>query len=131
MYEHGLRANSTATLTHVPPMRDAALPVTLIVVGALWLTWYLGWFPDVDWIIAAGLVGGGVAVLVFDGVTKSSIVVGPLLIVAGLAWTLHDRYRVSWSFLTPVLLIVAGALMLLARHPRIPLRRGKPDAREP
>ena len=112
-------------------MRDAALPVTLIVVGALWLIWYLGWFPDVDWIIAAGLVGGGVAVLVFDGVTKSSIVVGPLLIVAGLAWTLHDRYRVSWSFLTPVLLIVAGALMLLARHPRIPLRRGKPDAREP
>jgi hypothetical protein len=112
-------------------MRDAALPVTLIVVGALWLTWYLGWFPDVDWIIAAGLIGGGVAVLVFDGVTKSSIVVGPLLIVAGLAWTLHDRYRVSWSFLTPVLLIVAGALMLLARHPRIPLRRGKPEPREP
>ncbi len=36
-------------------MRDAALPVTLIVVGTLWLIWRFGWFPDINWIIAAGL----------------------------------------------------------------------------
>ena len=107
-------------------MRDAGIPVTLIVVGVLWLVWYFGWFPDVDWIIAAGLAAGGVAVLLFDGVTKSSVVIGPFMIASGLAWALHDRYRVSWSVLIPALLILLGALMLVARSPRIPVRRGGP-----
>jgi len=107
-------------------MRDAGIPVTLIVVGVLWLVWYFGWFPDVDWIIAVGLAAGGVAVLFFDGVTKSSVVIGPFMIASGLAWALHDRYRVSWSVLIPALLILLGALMLVARSPRIPVRRGGP-----
>jgi hypothetical protein len=107
-------------------MRDAGIPVTLIVVGVLWLVWYFGWFPDVDWIIAVGLAAGGVAVLLFDGVTKSSVVIGPFMIASGLAWALHDRYRVSWSVLIPALLILLGALMLVARSPRIPVRRGGP-----
>ena len=37
-------------------MRDAGLPVTLIVVGLVWLAWQFRLFPDIDWIIAAGLV---------------------------------------------------------------------------
>lgn len=109
-------------------MRDAGLPVTLIVVGALWLTWYYGWFPDVDWIIAAGLAAGGVAVMVFDGITKSSVVIGPFMIASGAAWTLHDRYRISWSVLIPAMLIILGILMLVARSNRIPVRRGDPSA---
>jgi hypothetical protein len=107
-------------------MRDASIPVTLIVVGALWLTWYLGWFPDVDWVIAAGLAGGGVAVMIFDGITKSSIVIGPFMIASGIAWALHDRYRVSWSILIPSMLILLGVLMLVARSSRIPVKRGDP-----
>jgi hypothetical protein len=107
-------------------MRDAGIPVTLIVVGVLWLVWYFGWFPDVDWIIAVGLAAGGVAVLLFDGVTKSSVVIGPFMIASGLVWALHDRYRVSWSVLVPALLILLGALMLVARSPRIPVKRGGP-----
>ena len=68
-------------------MRDAGLPVTLIVVGLVWLAWHFRLFPDVDWIIAVGLVVGGIAVLVFDGLTKSSVVIGPFLIAR--------RYRVG------------------------------------
>ncbi|MGH7854946.1 MAG: hypothetical protein ACREP3_15970, partial [Candidatus Binatia bacterium] len=41
-------------------MRDAGLPITLIVVGSAWLLWYFRLFPDIDWIIAAGLVLGGI-----------------------------------------------------------------------
>jgi hypothetical protein len=40
-------------------MRDAGLPITLIIVGSAWLLWYFRLFPDIDWIIAAGLVAGG------------------------------------------------------------------------
>jgi hypothetical protein len=44
------------------PMKDASLPITLIVVGAAWLLWDYRLFPDLDWIIAGGLVAGGIAI---------------------------------------------------------------------
>jgi hypothetical protein len=110
-------------------MRDAGLPVTLIVVGLVWLAWHFRLFPDVDWIIAVGLVVGGIAVLIFDGLTKSSVVIGPFLIGVGIAWALHERYRVGWTVLIPALLVWLGVLMLVARSPRFPdrrVRRGSP-----
>jgi hypothetical protein len=84
-------------------------------------------FPDIDWIIAAGLVVGGAAVLYLDGITKKSIVVGPFLIATGIAWALHDRWRVTWIVLFPTLLIVHGVLMLFARGANIPERRMRGD----
>ena len=104
-------------------MRNASLPITLIVVGVAWLLWYYRLFPDIDWIIAAGLVAGGIAIFVLDGLTKTSVVTGPFLIAAGIAWTLHDRARVSWFVLLPALLIILGVLMLVARSPKIPESR--------
>jgi hypothetical protein len=104
-------------------MRDAGLPVTLIVVGSAWLLWYFRLFPDIDWIIAVGFVLGGSALLYFDGITKNSIVSGPILIATGIAWALHDRWRVTWFVLLPTLLVLLGVLMLIARRPNIPERR--------
>jgi hypothetical protein len=111
-----------------PVMRNAATPVTLIVVGLLGLVWYFGWLPDFDSITSVAFIAAGVAILVMDGITKNSVVLGPTLIAVGIAWWLHDRYRFRWTLLVSVLLIVVGGLMLLARNPRIPERRGKPDA---
>ena len=108
-------------------MRNAALPVTLIVVGVVGLIWYFGWFPDADAVTTVALIGAGVLVLVLDGLTKSSIVLGPTLITMGTMWFLHDQYRLRWSLLIPILLIVIGALMLVARSSSLPDRRGKPD----
>jgi hypothetical protein len=104
-------------------MRDAGLPITLIVVGSAWLLWYFRLFPDIDWIIAAGLILGGIAILVLDGVTKNSIVAGPILIASGIAWALHDRWHVTWFVLLPTLLVLLGVLMLIARRANIPERR--------
>ncbi|HMA32567.1 MAG TPA: hypothetical protein VKT00_12200 [Casimicrobiaceae bacterium] len=104
-------------------MRDASLPVTLIVVGAGWLLWEYRLFPDVDWIIALCFVAGGVAVIVIDGINKNSVVVGPFLIAVGVAWLLHDQYWVRWRIIVPAMLVLLGALMLVARSPRIPERR--------
>jgi hypothetical protein len=108
-------------------MRNAAMPVTLIVFGILGVIWYLGWFPDFDSITTIALVGAGVAILAMDGITKSSIVLGPTLIALGIAWWLHDAYRIRWTLLVSVILIVIGALMLVARSPSIPETRGKSD----
>ena len=101
-------------------MKDASLPITLIVVGLVWLVWHFRLFPDIDWVIALGFAAAGVAVMVFDGINKNSIVIGPILIAMGGAWALNDRYRVSWSLLIPAMLVLLGVLMLIARNPSIP-----------
>jgi hypothetical protein len=108
-------------------MRDASLPVTLIVVGLGWLLWEYRLFPDVDWIISLGFVVGGIAVLAIDGVNKNSVVIGPFLIAIGIAWVLHDQYRTTWRFIVPVMLVLLGVLMLIARNPRVPDRASRAD----
>jgi hypothetical protein len=106
-------------------MKDASLPVTLIVVGLGWLLWEFRLFPDVDWIISLGFIAGGIAVLAIDGINRNSIVIGPFLVAVGIAWLLHDRYWVSWRLIIPVMLVLLGMLMLVARSPKIPDRRGR------
>jgi len=113
-------------------MRNASLPITLIVVGVIGVVWHFGWFPNVEAITALALAAAGVLILVTDRVTKSSIVLGPMLIAVGGAIWLHDTYRMRWWLLISLLLIVLGVLMLIARDPRIPERRiGEPSPGEP
>ncbi len=112
-------------------MRNASLPITLIVVGAIGVVWYFGWFPNVQSVTALALAAAGVLVLVTDRVTKSSVVLGPMLIAVGGAIWLHDTYRMHWWLLVSILLIVLGALMLVARSPRIPERRPPPASSAP
>ena|SRR5690349_1990334 len=106
-------------------VKDASLPITLIVVGAIGLIWYFRWLPDIDWIISLGFIAGGILVLVVDGINRNSIVTGPFLISIGIAWWLRDRYSWSWQLIIPTLLVILGVLMLIARNPRIPDRRSK------
>jgi hypothetical protein len=104
-------------------MKDAALPVVLIVLGATWLLHTLNWLPDIHWLWVIGLAGAGVAILLLDGITKSSIVAGPLLILAGLMSFLRQSYALGWNIEIPVMLIAAGILMLAARSPSVPESR--------
>jgi len=109
-------------------MRNASLPITLIVLGAIGVVFYFGWMPDIESLTALGFIAGGVLVLVMDRITKSSIVLGPALIAVGLGIWLHDTYRLRWGLLVPLFLILLGGLMLVARDPRIPERRPDKDA---
>jgi hypothetical protein len=112
-------------------MRNAALPITLIVIGLIGVIWYLGWFPNVESVTALALVAAGVLILITDGITKNSIVLGPMLIAVGASVWLHDVYRLHWWLLISILLIVLGLLMLIARHSRIPERRSPPSPPSP
>lgn len=104
-------------------MKDAALPVLMIVLGAVWLLHSLHWLPDIHRLWVIGLAGAGVAILLLDGITKSSVVAGPLLILAGLLSFCRQQYALEWRFIIPVMLIAAGMLMLVARSPAIPESR--------
>lgn len=101
-------------------MKDAALPVVLILLGLTWLLNSLDWLPDVHWLWIIGLAGAGIAIMALDGITKSSIVAGPLLILAGILSFLRQYYGLGWRFIFPVMLIAAGLFMLVARSPAIP-----------
>ena len=61
-------------------MRDAVLPIFLIVMGILWLLFALDWIPDLDWLIGLGFIAAGIGVMLTDGINKQSIVSGPFLI---------------------------------------------------
>ena len=111
-------------------MRDTSLPITLIVIGVVWLLWNQGWLPERNWVIAGGFIAGGIAVLVANRVTKSSIVTGPLLIAIGIAWALRDAFGLRWTVIIPALLVLLGVLMLVARSSSIPDKRAKPDQPE-
>jgi hypothetical protein len=109
-------------------MKDASLPVTLIAVGLGWLLWEFRLFPDVDWIISLAFVAAGVAVMAIDGINKNSVVIGPFLIAVGGAWLMHDRYGTHWRFIIPALLVLLGALMLIARSSKVPDRTRRDTA---
>ncbi len=96
-------------------LRDATIPILLIVGGIAMLAWNMGWIPDWNTLIAAAFVLAGVAVLVFDGLTKKSVVAGPVLIAAGLAW--YGYFELAWRsrLVLPLLMIFAGLMMLIAR----------------
>lgn len=106
-------------------MKDAGLPITLIAIGIIWLVWHMGWMPDKDWLIGIGFIVAGGATLATDGITKNSIVVGPFLAAVGGAWLLRDEYHLQWTMILPLLLILLGTLMLIARLPSIPQARSK------
>jgi hypothetical protein len=101
-------------------MRDATIPVVLIVGGIALLGWNLGWLPNWNTLIAFALAGAGVAVLVLDGVTKKSLVTGPILIAAGLAW--YGYFDLGWRtrLIVPLLMIFSGLMMLIARFVPLP-----------
>lgn len=106
-------------------MKNAFLPIALIVVGLAWLLDHLGLWPDVTWLWIIGLVGGGIAILAIDGITKTSIVAGPLLILGGGVVFFRQEHGTSLHVLLPVLMIALGVLLLAARSPRIPDTRAR------
>lgn len=108
-------------------MRNALVPVALIVIGAGWLVSSLNIAPAVSWIIVLGLIVAGVAVLLLEGTRGRSLVTGMMLISGGVAVFAHQFYAMSWSVLLPLLMMLLGVLMLLARVDGVPrLEKAEP-----
>ena len=104
-------------------MKDAALPLILIALGAAWLLNSLHWLPEVHWLWILGLAGTGLGILLLDGITKSSMVAGPVLILAGVLSFFRQYHALGWRFIIPIMLISIGVFMLVARLPSIPESR--------
>ena len=106
-------------------MRDIIVPIVLILLGAVWLLNNLNWLPDYYWFWTLGLIAAGITVMALDGITKSSIVAGPMLILLGVFSLLRQGFDIGWNIQLPILLMALGVLLLVARLPAIPERRSK------
>lgn len=98
-------------------------PVLLITVGAGSLMSTLGVMPGIDWVWTLGLALIGVLTLAIGGFDKVTVVVGPFFVAASLLSVSRQSGRLPLNVEIPVLVILAGVLLLVARHPAVPAPR--------
>lgn len=96
------------------------LPIALIAVGAGWLLSTMGIAPDINWVWTLALAALGLLTFITSGIDKVSIVVGPLFLTASCLSVLRQSERLSLDAEVPVLVILSGVLMLVARLKSIP-----------
>jgi hypothetical protein len=97
------------------------VPILLITLGAGWLLTTVGVAPGIDWVWTLGLAIVGVLTFVIGGFDKVTVVLGPFFIIASLLSVLRQTDRLVVDTEVPVLVIVAGILLLVARLPAVPL----------
>jgi len=98
------------------------VPVLIITIGVGSLLSAAGVAPDVDWIWSLGLAVVGILALA-SGIDKVTAVVGPFLLFASVFSALRQTGRLSVNLEMPMLVIVFGVLMLIARIAPLPTPR--------
>ena len=88
------------------------VPILIITVGVAWLLNTLHVVPDVDWVWSLGLLAAGVLTITIGGITKMTLVVGPLLLAASVFSVLRQTGRITEQVEIPLLVILLGGLML-------------------
>lgn len=104
-----------------PDNKTLVLPILLITVGAGWLLTVLKVAPGIDWVWTLGLAIVGLMTFALSGLDKLTVVVGPFFIAASFLSILRQTGRLAMDVEVPILVILAGVLMLVARAPAIPL----------
>ena len=77
--------------------------------------------PGIDWVWTLGIAAVGVLTIVVGGIDKMTVVVGPLFIAASGISTLRQTRYLTLDIELPILVILSGVLMLIARMPGIPI----------
>ena len=108
-----------------------ALPLFLVIAGAVWFLKSTGILPPTATLVTAGLAVAGVAVLLLDGINKQSVVSGPLLIYIGAAVYVKSQYLIDLSPLLALGMMILGGLLLLSRSGIVPYKQPKPPAAKP
>ncbi len=97
------------------------VPLLTIGMGTGWLLTTLEFIPKIDWVWTLGLAAVGVATFAIGGFDKVTAVVGPFFIVASGLSLLRQVGALSINVEVPILVILSGVLLLIARSPKIPI----------
>lgn len=106
-----------------PDRMALLIPILLITLGSGWLLSTLGVVPGVDWAWTLGLAVVGLLTFALAGCDKVSVVVGPFFIFTSCLSVLRQTGRLKLDIEVPILVILAGVLLLIARLPVVPVPR--------
>ena len=104
-----------------PDKKTLLLPVLLITVGTGWLLTTLGVAPGIDWVWTLGLAVVGLLTFAVGGFDKVTVVIGPFFILASCLSVLRQTDRLHVDVEVPILVIIAGFLLLIARTTVVPI----------
>ncbi len=104
-----------------PDKKSLLVAWLLVTVGIGWLLTALKVAPGIDWVWTLGLAVVGMLTFVIGGFDKITVVVGPFFIVASTLSILRQTNRMRVDIEVPLLVILSGVLLLIARRPNIPL----------
>lgn len=104
-----------------PDKKTLLLPILLITIGSGWLLTTLQIVPGIDWVWTLGLAGVGLLAFVIGGIDKVTVVIGPFFIIASCLSILRQTGRLRFDVEVPIIIIVTGVLLLIARIPSIPV----------
>jgi hypothetical protein len=98
-----------------------AVPLLMIVVGIGWLLSTLGIFPpEINWIWTAGLAAAGIMPFAISGIDKVNVVIGPWFLSASVLSVLRQSGQLTFDVEVPILVIIGGLLMIVARSSAFP-----------
>lgn len=102
-------------MSNVASRRTLVVPVLMIGLGVGWLLTSLGIAPQVDWAWSLGLAAVGLVTFALSGIDKMTIVVGPVFLAAAVLSVLRQAGHLALNVEIPILVVIAGLLMLVAR----------------
>jgi len=103
-----------------PDKKSLMLPILLIAVGVGWLLTTLNVVPGIDWVWTLGLAAVGLLTFAVGGFDKVTVVIGPFFMLASCLSILRQTERLHVDVEVPILVIIAGVLLWVARSPSIP-----------
>lgn len=104
----------------MPDKKTLIIPLLLIAVGAGWLLTTLGIAPGINWVWSLGLAMAGFLAFIVGGFDKVTFVTGSFFIVTSCLSVLRQAGRMSLDVEVPILVVVSGILLLIARSSLVP-----------
>jgi hypothetical protein len=112
-------------------MSRVVAPLFLIAIGVGWLLSAKQVLPGVSWIWILLLATAGLSILLARRLTRSSLIVGPFLLLCATGSFLRQTGRISAEIEIPALIIALGVLLLIARLAPLPEALPSRGASEP
>ena len=102
-----------------PEKRTLIVPILLITLGFGWLLTTLAVAPGINWVWTLGLASVGLPTIALGGIDKATVVVGPFFIISSTLSILRQTGQLPLDVEVPILVIVTGILLLVARLPAV------------
>ena len=101
--------------------KSLVISLLTITVGVGWLLTACGIAPQINWVWTLGMAVCGVLMFALMGFDKLSFVLGSFFLVCSGMSVLRQQGVLLVETEAPVLVIVAGVLLLIARSRRVPV----------